>query len=147
MEALKTVASESEDESCFCPMKTQIVQEDTKCEEDDGYMNLSKTFGIWPTEQVPPCECTRDTWSIVCVSVYAVLNHCLRISEDCEGCVIDAPGQQHHGCVNWTSEHINCRLRDLCAALPRVWQPIKCGYCHRLCNAESVLNPRKFSAR
>ncbi|KAG6922609.1 hypothetical protein G0U57_001797 [Chelydra serpentina] len=56
--------------------------------------------------------------SVVPGSVYAVLNHYLRekVFEDCEGCVTDVPGQQHHDCVNWSSEDINCRLQILCAA-------------------------------
>ncbi|KAG6937033.1 hypothetical protein G0U57_010835 [Chelydra serpentina] len=39
--------------------------------------------------------------SIVCVAVYAVLNHCLRetLFEDYESCVIDTPAQCHHDCV------------------------------------------------
>ncbi|KAG6924232.1 hypothetical protein G0U57_018016 [Chelydra serpentina] len=61
------------------------------------------------TELVPRRERKKVMRTIVRVAVYAVLNHCLRekLFEDCEGCVIDAPGQWHHDCVTWTSMDIN----------------------------------------
>ncbi|KAG6922130.1 hypothetical protein G0U57_003664 [Chelydra serpentina] len=72
-----------------------------------------------PTEPVPRRERKKVMRTIVRVAVYAVINHCLRetLFEDCEGCVIDAPGQRHHDCVTWTSMDINCKLWGLCADL------------------------------
>ncbi|EMP23992.1 Zinc finger and SCAN domain-containing protein 29 [Chelonia mydas] len=77
LEALDSVASDSEDElspSYFCSTPVQIADEDA---EDDGYMGLRRTLGIELTEPVPCHECKKVMQSIVCVAVYAVLNHCL----------------------------------------------------------------------
>ncbi|XP_034645445.1 uncharacterized protein LOC117887200 [Trachemys scripta elegans] len=118
-EALDSVASSSEDEPgppCFCSTLIQVVEEDS---EDDGYEEFRRRLGIELTEPVPCHERKKVMRTIVRVAVYAILKHCLRekFFEDCEGCVIDAPGQRHHDCVTWTSVDINCKLQGLCAEL------------------------------
>ncbi|XP_039376731.1 uncharacterized protein LOC120395959 [Mauremys reevesii] len=117
-QALDSVTSSSEDEPgspCFCSMPIQIVEEDS---EDDSYEEFRR-LGMELTEPVPRREHKKVMRSIVCVAVYAVLNHCLRekLFEDCEGCVIDAPAQRRHDCVTWSSVDINCKLWGLCAEL------------------------------
>ncbi|KAM7181442.1 uncharacterized protein RBU57_000258 [Macrochelys suwanniensis] len=117
--ALDSIASSSEDEPgppCFCSTPLQIVEEDS---DDDGYEEFRRRLGMKLTEPVPRRERKKVMRTIVRVAVYAVLNHCLRekLFEDCEGCVIDAPGQRHHDCVTWTSTDINCKLQGLCADL------------------------------
>ncbi|XP_065435682.1 uncharacterized protein LOC135979894, partial [Chrysemys picta bellii] len=112
-------ASSSEDElgpPCFCSTPIRVVEEDS---EDDGYEEFRRRLGIELTEPVPHRERKKVLRTIVRVAVYAVLKHCLRekLFEDCEGCVIDAPGQRHHDCVTWTSVDINSKLRGLCAEL------------------------------
>ncbi|XP_043381736.1 uncharacterized protein LOC114021507 isoform X2 [Chelonia mydas] len=119
LEALDNIASSSEDEPgppCFCSTLIQNVEEDS---EDDGYEEFRRRLGMELTEPVPRRERKKVMRTIVRVAVYAVLNHCLRekLSEDCEGCVIDAPGQWCRDCVTWTSVDINCKLRGLCAEL------------------------------
>ncbi|XP_053889151.1 uncharacterized protein LOC128839849 [Malaclemys terrapin pileata] len=119
LEDLDSVASSSEDElapPCFCSTPIQVVEEDS---EDDGYEEFRRRLGIELTEPGPRCEHKKVMQTIVRVAVYAILKHCLRekLFEDCEGCVIDAPGQRHHDCVTWTSVDINCKLRGLCAEL------------------------------
>ncbi|XP_039388061.1 uncharacterized protein LOC120401869 [Mauremys reevesii] len=117
-QALDSVPSSSEDEPgspCFCSMPIQIVEEDS---EDDSYEEFMR-LGMELTEPRPRREHKKVMRSIVCVAVYAVLNHCLRekLSEDCEGRVIDVPAQRRHDCVTWTSVDINCKLWGLCAEL------------------------------
>ncbi|KAG6939243.1 hypothetical protein G0U57_002477 [Chelydra serpentina] len=82
--------------------------------EDDGYVEFRGRLGTGLTEPVPRREHKKGMRSIVRVAVCAVFSHCLRekLFEDCEGCVIDAPAQWHHDSVTWTSEDINCKLRD-----------------------------------
>ncbi|XP_044863325.1 uncharacterized protein LOC123364893 [Mauremys mutica] len=115
-EALDSIASSSEDEPgspCFCSMPVQIVEEDSK---DDGYEEFRR-LGMELTEPMPRRERKKVMRTIVRVAVYAVVHQCLRekLFEDCEGCVIDAPAQQHHDCVTWTSVDLNFKLRRLCA--------------------------------
>ncbi|XP_043382518.1 uncharacterized protein LOC122462617 [Chelonia mydas] len=118
-ETLDSVASSSEDDPgppCFCSTPIQNVEEDSK---DDGNEEFRRRLGMELTEPVPRRERKKVMRTIVRIAVYAVLNHCLRekLFEDCEGCVIDAPGQLHHDCVTWTSLDINCKLWGLCAEL------------------------------
>ncbi|XP_074810095.1 uncharacterized protein LOC141988162 [Natator depressus] len=118
-ETLDSIAPSSEDEPgppCFCSTPIQNVEEDS---EDDGYEEFRRRLGMELTEPVPRRERNKVMRTIVRVAVYSVLNHCLRekLFEDCEGCVIDAPGQRHHDCVTWTSVDINCKLQGLCAEL------------------------------
>ncbi|XP_043374675.1 uncharacterized protein LOC122461021 [Dermochelys coriacea] len=118
-ETLDSIASSSEDEPgppCFCSTPIQNVEEHSK---DDGYEEFTRRLGMELIEPVPRRECKKVMRTIVRVAVYAVLNHYLRekLFEDCEGCVIDVPGQRHHDCVTWTSVDINCKLRGLCAEL------------------------------
>ncbi|XP_050801191.1 uncharacterized protein LOC127047191 [Gopherus flavomarginatus] len=98
----------------FAQRRYKLLKEDS---EGDGYEEFRRKLGMELTEPVPCCEREKVMWTIVRVAVYAVLNPCLRekLFEDCEGCVIDASGQQH--CVTWTSKHINCKLRGLCPEL------------------------------
>ncbi|XP_039354421.1 uncharacterized protein LOC120380615 [Mauremys reevesii] len=117
-EALDSITSSSEDEPgspCFCSMPIQIVEEDS---EDDSYEEFRR-LGMEVTEPVPRREHKIVMRTIVRVAVYAVLNPGLRekLSEDCEGRVIDVPAQRRHDCATWTSVDLNCKLRGLCAEL------------------------------
>ncbi|KAG6921355.1 hypothetical protein G0U57_008318 [Chelydra serpentina] len=112
-----------------------------------AYADLRGRLHMELTEPVPHHEHKKVMQSIVRVAVHAVLHHCLRekLFEDGMGCVIDAPAQRHHDCVSWTSEDINCKLWALCTDL--FGKLLKNCYCHGLCFAMSVANPRKCSTR
>ncbi|KAG6923383.1 hypothetical protein G0U57_020682, partial [Chelydra serpentina] len=78
LDALDSVAPNSEDEPgppCFCLTPTQIIEEDS---EDDGYEEIRRRLGMELTEPVPRRERKPVMWTFVSISVYAVLNHCIR---------------------------------------------------------------------
>ncbi|XP_032636442.1 uncharacterized protein LOC116824913 [Chelonoidis abingdonii] len=97
-EPLDSIASSSEDEPgppCFCSTPIQIVEEGS---EDDEFEEFRRRLGIELSEPVSRRERQKVMRTIVPIAVYALLEHCLRekLFEDCEDCVIDAPGQWHH---------------------------------------------------
>ncbi|XP_074873366.1 uncharacterized protein LOC142024918 [Carettochelys insculpta] len=101
------VVSENEDEMgppWFCSTPIQTTEDDAK---DDGYEEFRRRLGMEVAEPVPCHQRKKGLPSIVRIVVYAtpahdtVLKHCLRekLFEDCEGCVIGAPGQRHQDLV------------------------------------------------
>ncbi|XP_025065395.1 uncharacterized protein LOC112551029 [Alligator sinensis] len=99
--------------SCFCDNQSPGAS------EEEGAVAFRRQLGIERTGPVSPRSRRRLMKSLVRVCCYGILKYCLRerLFETCRGCLLNAPGQGSHECLDRTDEDINQTIRQLCIDL------------------------------